>query len=200
MNTAHKSIYKVLFHCYLDCFNVPMLTLGRKAVFDSERDFEGIYPPDALPLTYATHDIVALDMFDPRAHLRYDLNYPVPEREHEVYQTIVDIGTLEHVFDTRACLENCFRMLAPGGHYFLVAPVKGYFGHGFHTFNPELVDGVLAANHFDIKWRYFADRDGKRGLDHEDVSIFVLARKLHRMVRFVPSQQACWRTRYDEYK
>src|SRR5207244_5971508 len=101
-------------------------------------------------------DVTTLDYFDPRAELRYDLNVPVPTAEHERYLTVCDIGTLEHVFDTRQCMENCMRMVKPGGHYFLTTPVKGYYGHGLHTFNPELVVQAFRLNGFDIAYlKYF---------------------------------------------
>ncbi len=59
--------------------------------------------------------------------------------QHERYQTVYDVGTIEHVFDTRQCFENCARMVAVGGHYFIHTPVRGYFGHGLHTFAPGIL-------------------------------------------------------------
>src|ERR1039457_5486417 len=75
----------------------------------------------------------SLDLFDPRSELRYEMNHRVPEHEHGRYATFIDIGSLEHVFDTRQCFENCLRMVAPGGHYLLHTPVNGYYAHGFHV-------------------------------------------------------------------
>src|ERR1035437_6350889 len=45
-------------------------------------------------------EVVTLDLFDPRASLRYDMNYPVPQAEHGRYATLIDIGSFEHLFDT----------------------------------------------------------------------------------------------------
>src|SRR4051794_30860369 len=57
----------------------------------------------------------SLDLFDPRSELRYDMNQAIPESKHDSYGTFIDIGSLEHVFDTRQCLENCLRMVRLGG-------------------------------------------------------------------------------------
>ncbi len=46
-------------------------------------------------------DISVIDLFDPRADKRYDMNQPVPQSEHERYGLFVEIGSFEHVFDTR---------------------------------------------------------------------------------------------------
>src|SRR6266851_4666489 len=60
------------------------------------------------------HSTTTLDYFDGRADLRYDMNRPVPEFEHNKYGTLIDIGCLEHLFDTAGCLENCIRMVRRG--------------------------------------------------------------------------------------
>jgi hypothetical protein len=60
------------------------------------------------------YPVTTLDYFDSRADLRYDMNQPVPEGEHNRYGTLIDIGSLEHLFDTAGCLENCFRMVRRG--------------------------------------------------------------------------------------
>ena len=86
------------------------------------------------------HPVTTLDYFDSRADLRYDMNQPVPEGEHNRYGTLIDIGSLEHLFDTAGCLENCFRMVRPGGSYLLHTPINGYFGHGLHVFKSPRTD------------------------------------------------------------
>ena len=47
------------------------------------------------------NEVRVFDLFDPRADCHYDMNLPVPPDEHERYGTFVDIGSIEHVFDTR---------------------------------------------------------------------------------------------------
>jgi hypothetical protein len=142
----------------------------------------------------------SLDLFDARAELRYDMNEPVPVEEHGRYSTFIDIGSLEHVFDTRQCLENCFRMLRVGGHYLLHAPVNGYYGHGFHVFNPECLRGVLELNGFRLIYENYSTVGGEVVADPAtpgDILAWIVALKEKEIHPFVCPQQRKWYTRYE---
>lgn len=142
----------------------------------------------------------SLDLYDPRASLRYDMNYPVPKSEHNKYRTLIDIGSLEHVFDTRQCLENCLRMVAVGGHYLLHTPVNGYYGHGFHTFNPSALLGALELNGFKVIYKKYSREDGTPVGDPGeggDVLIWLVAVKEAEFEEFKNPQQGGWRLLYD---
>ncbi len=144
--------------------------------------------------------IEVLDLFDPRATLRYDMNQPVPESEHERYGTLLDIGCLEHVFDTRQCLENCLRMVRTGGTYFLHTPVKGFFGHGLHALNPEGPLVALAENGFEIVYHRYCTKEGTPLADPDaapDVILWLVGRKLRPLTRFEVPQQGKWHGRYS---
>ena len=141
----------------------------------------------------------SLDLFDPRSELRYDMNYAVPATEYDRYGTFIDIGSLEHVFDTRQCFENCLRMVAPGGHYLLHTPVNGYYGHGFHVFNPECLRVGLELNGFRVIFEKYSTMDGKPVADPSapgDTLSWIVARKDRAMGKFVCPQQVKWYTRY----
>ncbi len=90
-----------------------------------------------------TMDMTAAEMPDGTpegqgAHVQ-DLNEPVPGALHGAFDLIFDGGTIEHVFDTRAALENVFAMLAPGGRFVSANGMNGWAGHGMYQFSPELV-------------------------------------------------------------
>lgn len=145
------------------------------------------------------HDVVCLDHFDPRAGLRYDMNQPVPESEHERYGTLLDIGCLEHLFDTRQCLENCLRMVRTGGVYFLHTPVNGFLGHGLHTFNPEALLAAVEINGFEVLYHRYCAKDGTPLEDASgaaDSLIWLVARKARPLERFEIPQQGRWTGRY----
>ena len=144
-------------------------------------------------------EVDTIDLFDERAALRFDMNYPVPASHHERYQTFIDFGSLEHVFDTRQCLENCLRMVRPGGHYLLSTPVNGHFDHGLHTFSPEALLQALTLNGFELVHTAYSTQSGKRLLRPEmgrDVVIWLLGRKLRSMGDFQMPQQGRWRNVY----
>lgn len=145
--------------------------------------------------------VLTMDHFDPRADLRYDMNEPVPVNEHGQYSTLIDIGCLEHVFDTRQCLENCLRMVKIGGHYLLHTPINGYFGHGLHTFNPGGLTSALELNGFEIVYHRFSTSFGEVVSDPVsggDVLLWLVGKKVGSIDRFVCPQQGGWNEMYRD--
>lgn len=72
------------------------------------------------------------------AALVHDLNTPLPEAHHGQYDSVIDGGTLEHVFDVRQSLTTMMQLVRVGGSVFLVTPANNQMGHGFYQFSPEL--------------------------------------------------------------
>jgi SAM-dependent methyltransferase len=145
--------------------------------------------------TYGVRDLHVLDFFDDRADLRFDMNYPIPEDQRERYGTVIDIGCLEHLFNSAQCLENCLRMVRPGGHYFLHTPVNGYFGHGLHVFNPVGLIDVCKLNGFEVKHVRYSTEAGAPVTDpsvNNNVIIWLVAQKTQKLEQFVCPQQREW--------
>ncbi len=104
----------------------PLLTIGFIDICDCEDLCDFCLPNlKEMLISYNIKDITVLDHFDPRADLRYDLNLPVPNNQHEKYMMLLDFGSLEHIFDTKQVLENCMRMIKVGGIYALNTSVNG---------------------------------------------------------------------------
>jgi hypothetical protein len=170
-----------------------------------------VHPDLDVPEEYLSPDLVSLvrsrgigeieilDLFDRRATLRHDMNSPIPAEHHERYGTLMDIGCLEHVFDTRQCLENGLRMVRTGGHLLLHTCVNGYYRHGLHVFNPEALLDALTRNGFEIVLERYSTRKGGPIADPSkarDVIIWLVARKTRELGEFQPPQQGKWRERY----
>jgi hypothetical protein len=214
------------FSFYLEIFSIPgflaepLATLGYQVIIGKDL-------PEDLPEEFkfgdmkqlldsrGITDVTAIDLFDERADLRYDLNFPVPSTEEERYRTVCDLGTLEHVFDTRQCMENCMRMVKPGGHYLLCTPVIGWHRHGLHTFNPELIIGGFLLNGFDIEYLRYSTSSGvaveeleyvQTGLPDEHARfpprdtpnclIWIVGRKTSSLDVFQVPQQGRWARAY----
>lgn len=192
---------------YLEIFSLPGFLAGPLLVFGVQdilkpswrhRAAAAFAPFDDLGgylRSRGVNEVVTTDRFDPRADLHYDFNQAVPEREHDRYATLIDIGCLEHVFDSRQCLENCLRLVRRDGHLLLHTPVKGYYGHGLHTFDPEGLQGALELNGFQIVYRKYSTKSGREvaspdGFD--DVLIWIVARKAASFDRFTNPQQGRW--------
>lgn len=197
----HLEFYREIFEIP-GFLTKPLLTLGFQDVIGDDLPDDFNYD-DARQLLTARglSEVITLDLFDNRADLRYDLNLPVPEAEHERYATVLDIGTVEHVFDSRQCLESCLRMVRPGGHYFVVTAVKGYLRHGFHTFHPELLEQALTINGFEIAYQRFSSKAGEpltQPDEAEDALIWIVGRKTGSMGDFQIPQQAIWAKHYGD--
>lgn len=72
------------------------------------------------------------------ASIIHDMNFPVPDFLQGEFSALIDGGTLEHIFNFPVAIENCLKMIRPGGHFISVAPANNFFGHGFYQFSSEL--------------------------------------------------------------
>lgn len=78
------------------------------------------------------------------ATVRHDFNLPLPEDHDARFDTVIDAGSLEHVFQFPVAMANLMRLVKPGGHLVLITPTNHFSGHGFFQFSPELFYRVLA--------------------------------------------------------
>lgn len=193
---AHIPFYRVIFKIP-GILSEPFLTLGYQDFFLDRDLFHDFRHQDLKHFlqSHGVKKVKTLDYFDQRADLKYDLNFPVPEHEHHAYRVVFDIGTLEHVFDTKQCLENCLRMVKVNGLYFLHTAVNGYFGHGLHVFNPEGLFAALELNNFEILFLKYSTSEGmplENPADGENALIWVVAKKRKKIGDFKIPQQKKW--------
>lgn len=94
------------------------------------------------------------------AGIIHDLNEPVDPQYHSAFDTVIDGGTLEHVFNFPVAIRNCMEMVKPGGQLILMSPWHNYPGHGFYEFSPELFHNTLSPhNGFSVE-RMLVDVEG----------------------------------------
>lgn len=123
------------------------------------------------------------DLFDGGAAHRIDLGQPLPPTLASRFGVVLDIGTIEHVYDPWTCLRNYAAALRPGGALLLAAPTRGYFGHGLFSFHPTFFSRALAGNGFEILYEAFSDAYGAVLSRHQlfatqnDLLVWVVARK-----------------------
>jgi SAM-dependent methyltransferase len=81
----------------------------------------------------------------------HDLNDPnLPSHLVERYDTIIDHGTIEHVFHVPNALLNIFRMLKVGGRLIHSSPTSNLVDHGFYMFSPTFFHDFYSANQWEI--------------------------------------------------
>jgi hypothetical protein len=177
------------------------ITIGVQDVHEAARHEPGFDFPNLTELLQSRGIAVeTLDWFDPRADHRHDLNLPLPEALQEQFDVLLDIGTIEHVFDTRQVFINYLSLVKPGGDLCLHLPVSGYYRHGLHTFSPDLVRGALFENGCEIFFTEFTDfrgqpvaEDNLRGVD---ALLWIVARKTKSVSEFRNPQQIGWQDYY----
>jgi len=92
------------------------------------------------------------------ANIVHDLNEPIEDALKHKFDTVIDGGTLEHVFNFPQAIKNCMEMIKIGGHFISVTPTNNFMGHGFYQFSPELFYRVLSEeNGFRIKKIIFCE-------------------------------------------
>lgn len=65
-----------------------------------------------------------------------DMNEPIqPPRE---YDTVIDFGCVEHIYNAPQALKNISLLCAAGGQIIHVLPANNFCGHGFWQFSPEV--------------------------------------------------------------
>jgi len=66
-----------------------------------------------------------------------DMNKPLNERP-SAYDTVIDGGSLEHVYNAPRALQNVSELCRDGGQILHISPGNNFCGHGFWQFSPEL--------------------------------------------------------------
>ena len=66
-----------------------------------------------------------------------DMNKPLKEVP-TTYDTVIDAGSLEHVYNAPQALLNVSELCRDGGQILHVLPANNFCGHGFWQFSPEL--------------------------------------------------------------
>jgi len=121
------------------------LTLGRQEVHLSPTDkrilksfdLEYKWLEEILLGYLGSSQVDSLDYSDYEcASIIHDLNSPIDNQKK--FHTVVDLGTLEHVFDIKTSISNIIKLVENDGLIIHVLPANNYSGHGFYQFSPEL--------------------------------------------------------------
>jgi SAM-dependent methyltransferase len=151
-----------------------VLTIARQNLLISPRDVEKLgrefgfapeeltktQPPSALTyveplfttlLKAAEVESIDASPYEGATHL-HDMNLPLPEQFRSRYDTVLEAGSLEHIFNFPTAIKNLMEAVKPGGSIFIQTPANNYFGHGFYQFSPELFYRVFnAENGFEVR-------------------------------------------------
>ncbi|NGZ94829.1 MAG: hypothetical protein CV089_01625 [Nitrospira sp. WS110] len=103
-----------------------------------------------LKLGFSQIDALDYSEFE-GANVIHDLNSSdIPSNCEGLYDTIIDHGTLEHVFHLPNALFALFKFLKVGGRLITSSPGNGFFDHGFYMLQPTLLYDFYSANAWEI--------------------------------------------------
>jgi len=106
------------------------------------------------------------------AEVTLDLNKSIPERFVGAFGTVLNGGTLEHVFDVRQAMENLHQLIRPNGSFIHMVPVT-WFEHGFINFNPVFFRTVAEVNEYSILAEGFYFLNGAQPSESERPNVLV---------------------------
>lgn len=126
-----------------------VVTMGRQGMFVPEAKLRAIMGPRLKRTDYGpfceeflTTELgaVRVESFDKSDYEKADhiFDFNLPLKPETTYDTILDGGFLEHIFQVPTALENMSRLAADGGQILHVLPANNLCGHGFWQFTPEL--------------------------------------------------------------
>jgi hypothetical protein len=126
------------------------ITLGRQTVLvikpiveellGSEHPYkEQTYCEELLTKYLGATQVESIDKsaYEKATHL-HDFNEPLPAELYQKYDTVLDLGTLEHIYNTPQAFKNCSQLCKRGGQILHVLPANNFCGHGLWQFSPEL--------------------------------------------------------------
>ncbi|WP_299305164.1 FkbM family methyltransferase [uncultured Litoreibacter sp.] len=81
------------------------------------------------------------------AQVIHDLNEPLPNELKGKFDTVIDIGTLEHVFNIATAMKSVAEAVRVGGQFLCLNIANNHLGHGFWQFSPEVFFRTFSPAH-----------------------------------------------------
>lgn len=121
------------------------LTLGRQAVLVGPKlakkwigTDQGAWCEDLLKNHFNATDVDSIDNSDYEgASIIYDYNNQVPNDLKEQYDTVIDFGCSEHIFNVAQAFQNTIDVCKVDGTILHILPANGFCGHGFYQYSAE---------------------------------------------------------------
>src|SRR5579884_197747 len=97
----------------------------------------GMYCEELLTRHFGAKCVDSYDYSDyESATFIADMNKPL--LSHREYDTVIDCGSLEHIYNVPQAFANVSSLCCKGGQIVHVSPSNNFCGHGFWQFSPEL--------------------------------------------------------------
>lgn len=202
------------------------LTLGRQEIHISapllRRECGAINPDPRNPFcewllkeVFSASSVNSMDNSAyEQATLIHDNNRPIADDLKNRFDTVLDFGTLEHIFNIPQAFENCIAMCKTGGMILHCIPANNQCGHGFWQISPELFyslyspeNGFRETDVFLVSpnrpsefFRVKKPANGQRATIHSNIALIVAAftRKVRDDIGTLNVQQSDYVTAWSD--
>lgn len=79
---------------------------------------------------------------------------------HQQFETVFNLGTIEHIWDAHTAWSNALKLVKVGGYFVGVSPVHGYWRHGIHVTDPVAITTFIKKNGFELLDSYLSHKKG----------------------------------------
>jgi len=137
-------------------------TIGRQSLIVPSVQPGGGFCEEFLAKQFSARVVDSYDYsdYEGATHI-VDMNRPLVTAEE--YDTVVDCGTTEHIFNVSQALRNVSTLAARGAQIIHVLPANNFCGHGFWQFSPELFFSLYSeGNGFTETEVFLADLENNR--------------------------------------
>jgi hypothetical protein len=97
-----------------------------------------------------------------------DMNKPLKDVP-STYDTVIDAGSLEHVYNAPQALLNVSELCCDGGQILHILPANNFCGHGFWQFSPELFFSLYSESNGYLATRVFLASEYRTNIWYEVV-------------------------------
>ena len=150
----------------------PTWTLGSQQFLDPQAAglSAGSGAADLFRARYGVEEYLDFDLNDD-ADVQLDLAAALPPERRHGAATVLEAGTLEHVFHLGDALRTVHEMIRPGGAFVALVPVS-WWNHGFVNLNPRLLAGFGLANGYEPVLEGFLFRVSMPGVGVKAWTVF----------------------------
>ena len=127
-----------------------------KKILNIEEDF-GVFCEELLKQVFLATKVDSYDFseYENATHI-YDFNQSLTFEDQ--YDTVIDLGCSEHIFNIANVLANISKLCKIGGQIIHALPANNFCGHGFWQFSPELFYSLYnSKNGYDKTEMFLAD-------------------------------------------
>ena len=108
----------------------------------------------------------SIDIFSGPATTIHDLNRDsIPTTWKSQFDIVINVGTLEHVFNQARAFEFIHDVLKVGGVWIEQSPSIGYLNHGYFQYHPQIYADLAEANGYEIAEAWYSKAGAYQTID-----------------------------------